>query len=92
MDVAERNSLKNNRTCAAPYVNVARNQVKLGGHDATELEYTCGDGDHKRHGLWRATVVSGKSYHFYLSVPETRFEESKAIYEELVRSFKFDRA
>jgi len=92
MDVAERNSLKNNRTCAAPYVNVARNQVKLGGHDATELEYTCGDGDHKRHGLWRATVVSGKSYHFYMSVPDSRFEESKAIYEELVRSFKFDRA
>lgn len=34
-------------------------------------------------------MVDGKVYHFYLSVPDTRFDESKVIFDEMVRSFQF---
>ena len=40
-----------------------------------------------RHGLWRAIVINGKAYHFYLTVPQSRVDESQVIYQELVASF-----
>ena len=54
-----------------------------------ELEYTCGDGDKMRHGIWRAIVVDGTAYHFYLTVPDARFAASKVVFDEMVRSFHF---
>jgi len=41
-----------------------------------------------RHTLWRNMVANGKSYELQLSVPESQFQESKPIFEEMVRSFK----
>jgi hypothetical protein len=66
--------------------------VELAGEPAAELEYTCGTGDTMRHGLWRAVVRDGKAYSFYLTVAQTRFEESRPIFEELVRSFELTAA
>jgi hypothetical protein len=67
---------------------VALRDVQLDGRPAAELEYTCGQGDKMRHGIWRAVVVDGRSYHFFLTVPDSRFAESKIIFDEMVRSFR----
>jgi hypothetical protein len=84
---AAENGLKKN--CTKPYTRVALNDtnITLAGHPGAELEYTCGSGDSMRHGLWRAVVIDGKAYHFYLTVPESRMDDSKIIYQELVESF-----
>jgi serine/threonine protein kinase len=79
------------RKCAAPYNQIAlRDGVTLDGQPAAEMEYTCGEGSDMRHGLWRATVHNGKAYEFYLSVEDSRFEESKVIYEQAASSYKLD--
>jgi eukaryotic-like serine/threonine-protein kinase len=84
------NGLKDPARCPAPYAQVHLNdKVPLAGMTGAELEYTCGDGDGKRHGIWRAVVANGNAYHFFLSVPDNRFSESKVIFDEMVRSFKF---
>jgi hypothetical protein len=77
------------QSCAAPYtrVDLRDGQVSLSGHPAAELEYTCGAGGQGRHALWRAVVIDNKAYHFFLSVPDDRFAESRPIYDELTRSF-----
>jgi hypothetical protein len=80
--------LKRNKSgCAAPYTEVGLNDVQLDGKQAAELEYTCGSGATQRHGIWRAVVYNGKAYHFFLTVPATRYDESKPIYQEMVQSF-----
>jgi len=81
--------LRNPSRCPAPYQQVALHEAKLAGQNGAELEYTCGDGDGKRHGIWRALVVDGTVFHFYLTVPDSRFAESKIIFDEMVRSFQF---
>lgn len=75
------------KSCAKPYAQVGLNDVEVDGKPAGELEYTCGEGDAKRHGIWRAVIQDGKAYEFYLTTPEARFEESKPIFEEMVRTF-----
>jgi hypothetical protein len=75
------------KSCAKPYSELALREVEVGGKPAGELEYTCGGGDAKRHGIWRAVVQDGKAYEFYLTTPDARFEESKPIFDEMVRSF-----
>ena len=75
-------------SCAQPYTHVAMTDNKLDGHAAAILEYTCGSGDQQRHALWNAVLQGGKSYHFFVTVPEARFTESRIIFEEMVRSFK----
>ena len=84
---AGENLKKKDSGCAAPYTQVGLRDVQLDGKKAAELEYTCGTGDTQRHGIWRAVVTSGKAYHFFLTVPAARFDESKLIYDEMVRSF-----
>ena len=88
LEVAENGLNTRPATCAVPYQRVALNETQLAGQAAAELEYTCGDGDAKRHGLWRALVRDGQAFHFYLTTPEGQFAESLIIYEELVRSFR----
>jgi eukaryotic-like serine/threonine-protein kinase len=76
------------RKCAAPFNQVAlRDDVTLSGQPAAELEYTCGEGPDMRHGIWRATVLGGKAYEFYLSVEDSRFAESKVIYDHAASSY-----
>lgn len=88
LQIAEAQLKKNPRSCAPPYQRIALNDAELAGKPAAELEYTCGSGDDKRHGLWRAIVEGGKAYSFYLFTPEESFEESKPIYNEMVRTFR----
>jgi hypothetical protein len=77
------------RKCPAPYTTVnLRTDVTLAGHPAAELEYTCGSGPDMRHGIWRATVVGGKAYEFYLSTEDSRFAESRAVYDHAVESYR----
>jgi hypothetical protein len=75
-------------SCAKPYAKVGLREVEVAGKPAAELEYTCGEGDAKRHGVWRAVIHDGKAYSFYLSVTDARFAESRAIFEEMARSFQ----
>ncbi|MEJ3742075.1 serine/threonine-protein kinase [Actinomycetes bacterium KLBMP 9797] len=77
-----------NKNCARPYTQVALTNVEVGGKPAAELEYTCGSGDNARHGVWRAIVQDGKAYSFYLTTPDSRFAESKEIFDELVRTYQ----
>jgi hypothetical protein len=91
LQVAETNLKKNGSSCPAPYNRVALradDSVRLDGQPAAELEYTCGSGDTMRHGIWRATVIGGKAYEFFLTVPDSKFDASKAIYDEAVRSYR----
>ncbi|UWZ49343.1 protein kinase [Dactylosporangium matsuzakiense] len=75
-------------SCEPPYARVDLQEGKLDGQTSAILEYTCGSGDHLRHALWDAVVVNGKAYHFFVTVPDAKFAESKAIFDEMVRSFK----
>jgi serine/threonine protein kinase len=79
-------------SCTAPYARVNLTDDKLDGQAAMILEYTCGSGDQLRHALWNAVVINGKAYHFFVTVPDARFTESKAIFDEMVRSFKLTNA
>jgi eukaryotic-like serine/threonine-protein kinase len=81
--------LKKPTTCPSPYTRVALIDNELANQTAAQLEYTCGTGDAKRHGIWEAAVVDGKAYHFYLTVPDSRFDESRIIFQEMLRSFHF---
>jgi serine/threonine protein kinase len=84
--------LKNNTgSCESPYTRVGLRDsadIKLSGQTAAELEYTCGSGGTARHGIWRFTVQNGKVFHFFLTVPEGKFADSKPIYDEMVRSYR----
>jgi hypothetical protein len=88
LQIAE-SGLQNPATCAAPFAEVSLREVPLAGLTGAELEYTCGSGDTKRHGIWRAVVKDGKAYHFFLTTPDANFAASKIIYDEMVRSFQF---
>jgi eukaryotic-like serine/threonine-protein kinase len=90
-EVAENGLRRNTAVCAAPYRRIGlREDVTLAGRAAADLEYSCGSGDQMRHGIWRFTVLNGKAYHFYLTVPDSRFTESRVIFEEMARSFRFE--
>ena len=69
---------------------ISLNPIKVDGHDGSVIEYT---GTRKedgaaRHGLWAIVKVDGQNYQIYLSVPEETFTDSKAVFDEAVKSFK----
>jgi hypothetical protein len=86
LGVAE-HGLERGSTCK-DYQRVALTNATLDGHTAAQLEYTCGDGASKRHGIWAATTIGGKAYEFFLTVPDADFTASKPIYDEMVSSVK----
>jgi hypothetical protein len=88
------NRLKKNLSpCDRPYDQIKlTGDVQLAGQPAAELEYTCGRDDEQRHGIWRAIIQDGHAYSFFLTAQESRFAESKPIYDEMVRSFQLDPA
>jgi hypothetical protein len=89
-EVAEGYLRSHANVCEAPYQRVAlRSDVQLAALPAAEWEYTCGSGDRLRHGIWRALAQNGKAYTFYLSVPDSVFAQSRPIYDEMVRSYRF---
>jgi len=79
-------------SCPKPYERLDLRRTTLANAAAAELEYTCGDGDAVRHSIWRAVIHDGKAYSFRLTAPETRFAESRAIFDEMVRSFQLNAA
>jgi eukaryotic-like serine/threonine-protein kinase len=87
--VSAENQLKKKTTsCAAPYTRVGlKTDVTLDGRPAAELEYECGSGDSMRHGIWRATIQDKQAFEFFLTVPDSQFAASKAIYDEAVRTY-----
>ncbi len=76
------------KNCPKPYTEVSVSEQELAGEPAGELEYTCGEGDSMRHGVWRGVVKDGKVYSFYLTSTDARFTESKPIFDAMVRSFQ----
>ncbi|SCG51609.1 Serine/threonine protein kinase [Micromonospora humi] len=78
----------NSKTCPAPYTELSVSEQPLAGQTGGQLEYTCGEGDGMRHGIWRGLVKDGKVYSFYLSSTDARFAESKPIFDAMVGSFQ----
>lgn len=93
VQIAE-NGLKTRSTsCVKPYRQIAMDIDKeLAGKPAAEFEYTCGEGPEMRHGIWRGVAHEGQSYSFYLTVTDARFEESRPIFDEMVKSFQLTTA
>lgn len=91
-EIAEDGLRKKSSSCAKPYRQLAMTETELDGRPAAEFEYTCGEGETKRHGVWRAVSVDGKAYSFYLTSNDAQFDESRPIFEEMVRSFRLTSA
>jgi serine/threonine protein kinase len=87
-EFASRNLRDKSKSCAKPYEQLAMSESTLAGKPAAGFEYTCGDGDAKRHGMWRGVVQDGKVYSFYLTANEADFAASKPIFEAMARSFQ----
>ncbi|MFI7425729.1 serine/threonine-protein kinase [Micromonospora sp. NPDC049836] len=88
-EFASRNLREKSKSCAKPYDQLAMTETTLAGQPAAEFEYTCGDGDTKRHGVWRGVVQGGKVYSFYLTANDADFAASRPIFEAMATSFKF---
>ncbi|WP_200209474.1 serine/threonine-protein kinase [Micromonospora coerulea] len=76
------------KNCPQPYQQVSITEQKLAGEPAAELEYTCGEGDAMRHGVWRGVVKNGKVYSFYLSSTDAKFADSRPIFDAMAGSFQ----
>ncbi|MCW3815308.1 protein kinase [Micromonospora sp. DR5-3] len=85
---ASRGLRGNSKSCARPYNELAMSETTLAGKPAAEFEYTCGEGDSMRHGVWRGVVQDGKVYSFYLSANDAKFAESKPIFDAMAQSFQ----
>ncbi len=87
LGIAE-HGLKSASRCTPPYQRISLQPLTLSGRTGSVLEYTCGSGTGKRHGIWAATTAGGHAYHFYLTVPDSEFAASKIIFNTMVSSFK----
>ncbi|RKN43480.1 serine/threonine-protein kinase [Micromonospora endolithica] len=90
VETAENGLKSRTSSCPRPYEQVASTteDLELAGKEAAEFEYTCGEGDSKRHGVWRGVVHDGKAYSFYLTSTDARFAQSRPIFDEMVKSFQ----
>ncbi|HET6478654.1 MAG TPA: serine/threonine protein kinase, partial [Actinoplanes sp.] len=87
LGIAE-NTLKNrSSSCTDPYARVGLAKTQISGRDGAVLEYTCGDGDEARHGLWGAVISGGKAYSFYLTTKESQFAASKPIFDQMIKTY-----
>jgi eukaryotic-like serine/threonine-protein kinase len=86
-----REQQRSSSKCPAPFTEIAERDVQLAGRPAAELEYTCGDGTTLQHVLWRATVLGGWAYEFRLMVADSRFADSRAIYDHAVESYHLNK-
>ncbi|MFG3709872.1 protein kinase [Micromonospora sp. NPDC047730] len=87
-EVAEDGLKTRSKSCVKPYAQLAMNEMEWVGKQAAEFEYTCGEGETKRHGVWRGVVHDGKAYSFYLTSTDAKFAESKPIFDEMVKTFQ----
>ncbi|GIJ25928.1 hypothetical protein Vqi01_10900 [Micromonospora qiuiae] len=79
-------------SCAKPYTQISMETKELAGKPSAEFEYTCGEGDDMRHGVWHGVAHDGRMYSFYLTANDSRFAESKPIYDEMLKSFQLTAA
>ncbi|MGC4809375.1 serine/threonine-protein kinase [Micromonospora sp. DT228] len=75
-------------SCVKPYQQLNATATELDSKPAAEFEYTCGEGDVMRHGVWRGVAEGGKAYSFYLTSTDAKFAASKPIFDEMARTFK----
>ncbi|MET0424789.1 MAG: serine/threonine-protein kinase [Actinoplanes sp.] len=81
-------TLKKSKNCPKPFKHLGTVDTDVSGNAGAQFEYTCGDGDAMRHGIWRMTTVNGKMYSFYLTSQESTFAESKKFFDAMANSFK----
>lgn len=80
--------LKKGKTCPAPFTSVAVQQVQVSGNPGAQFEYTCGEGESMRHGIWRMTTVGGKMYSFYLTTTDAKFADYKKYFDTMAETFQ----
>jgi serine/threonine protein kinase len=80
--------LKKGKTCPNPFQPVATQEVTVSGNPGAEFEYTCGEGDEMRHGIWRMTLVNNKMYSFYLTTTDAKFADYKKYYDVMAETFQ----
>ncbi|GAA3336063.1 hypothetical protein GCM10020358_06800 [Amorphoplanes nipponensis] len=80
-------TLKKSKACPKPFNHLGTTDVEISGLPAAQFEYTCGEGDTMRHGIWRQTTTEGKMYSFYLTTTEAKFAESKQYFDEMAKTF-----
>jgi serine/threonine protein kinase len=82
--------LKKGKTCPDPFVSVTTQDVTIAGNPGAEFEYTCGEGDAMRHGIWRMTTVGGKMYSFYLTTTDAKFADYRKYYDVMAETFQLN--
>jgi eukaryotic-like serine/threonine-protein kinase len=87
LSVAESGLQSRSTNCPKPYDRVDLKTTQIAGRDGAVLEYTCGEGSAARHGMWGAVIEGGKAYSFYLTTKESRFADSKPIFDEMMSSY-----
>ncbi|MGC5018565.1 serine/threonine-protein kinase [Micromonospora sp. DT47] len=87
-EIAAKGLKERSKSCVKPYHQLSMTEQELAGEAAAEFEYTCGEGDNMRHGVWRGVVHDGKVYSFYLTSTDAKFAGSKPIFDAMVGSFK----
>ena len=70
-----------------PYRKIGLGTVDYRGYDAAEWEFTFTLNGVVRHVVYRGVVSGGRSYGVYFSVPETLWEQSRAILQTAVDTF-----
>jgi len=75
------------KACAKPFKHLGTTDVDVSGLPGAEFEYTCGEGDSMRHGIWRQTTTDGKMYSFYLTTTEAKFAANKQYFDEMAKTF-----
>ena len=80
-------TLKKSKACPKPFDHLGVTEVEMSGLPAAQFEYTCGEGDTMRHGIWRQTTTDGKMYSFYLTTTEAKFAASKQYFDEMAKTF-----
>jgi hypothetical protein len=70
----------------APYQRVRLEAVDYRDYDAADWEFTFGQP--RRHVLYRGAVTDGRTFGLYLSVPDSRWEESRAVFQVAADTFR----
>ncbi|MBB2946026.1 serine/threonine protein kinase [Actinoplanes lutulentus] len=81
-------TLKKSKNCPKPYTQGETIEVEVAGNAGAQFEYTCGEGDAMRHGIWRMTTIGNKMYSFYLTTPEVDFAASKPYFDKMAETFQ----
>jgi hypothetical protein len=86
-DTTAPGTLKKSKACPKPFNHLGTTDVEVSGLPGAQFEYTCGEGDDMRHGIWRQTTTDGKMYSFYLTTTESQFADSKQYFDEMAKTF-----